>query len=98
MHNYVLVYQAGIANVFEVEYPTLSLTERGKTRRLLQHAFSLCEWYAQGLRDSGEGRTSTLLVAHCNMAGDIALQDWSADVENMPFRDQARPPKELLPR
>ena len=63
--NIALVYQNGIANVFEIEAP-------GKVRRLLQHAYSPCEWYAQGLRDAG----NNLSVFYSDDAGDIANSYW----------------------
>lgn len=86
-----LVYQAGIANVFETQYANPTVRLRGTTRRLFQHAFSPCEWYAQGLRDAG----CALLVASCNQAGDIATADWSLGLDDCPFREKAQPPKEL---
>lgn len=92
MRNFMLVYQAGIANVFEVEHLSDFAATRGTTRRLLQHAFSPCEWYAHGLRDGGH----RLRVASCNQAGDILGANWVAGLDDCPFRDQANPPKELL--
>lgn len=85
--NIALVYQAGIANVFEIsgDYAT------GERHRILQHAFIPCEWYAQGLRDNG----NNLKVYSCNRAGDIKDAPWVEGMDDCPFRDSANPPKEV---
>jgi len=84
-----LVYQAGIANVFEVERHSTYATRRGKTTRKLQHAFKVCEWYARGARDAG----AILRVYSCNVAGDCASVPWTQGTAATPFRDEAHPPK-----
>ena len=79
----VLVYQAGIANVFEVE--SLNLSDYGRdARRLLQADFRSCESFSRGLGAAGVCVRS----AHCNMAGDIAGSKWSEDLDDAPFSDQ----------
>lgn len=84
----VLVYQAGIANVFRVDNDDMSLPDMGRNaRRLLQGSFRECEAYARGLRDAGVHVES----ATCNMAGDIANQPWSLDIESAPFSDLFHP-------
>ncbi len=81
-----LVYQAGIANVFSVEKATLD-PEGRKAMRLLQGDFRACENFARGMAAAGcEVRT-----AGCNMAGDIANQPWTADLDSLPFSEEFRP-------
>lgn len=81
----VLVYQAGIANVFEVD--SFNLSEYGReARRLMQTDFRTAEVYCQGRADAGD----TVKAATCNMAGDIALQSWTQDFEAQPFADSFR--------
>lgn len=82
----MLVYQAGIANVFEVE--SFNLSDYGRNaRRLLQHAFLPCEYFARGLKAAGV----TVRVAHCNQAGDITNATWSEDMGEALFRESIRP-------
>jgi hypothetical protein len=82
----VLVYQAGLANVFAVESFNMSDYGRG-ARRLLQADFRACENFARGLASAG----ALVATAHCNMAGDIAGQHWSEDLDSAPFSDQFSP-------
>lgn len=78
----MLVYQAGIANVFAVD--CLNLNPYGRNaRRLLQQAFSPCVWYARGLMAAGW----TVKTVYCNRAGDITDAQWSEDENDCPFRD-----------
>lgn len=82
----VLVYQAGIANVFEVD--SFNANPAGRNaKRLLQHAFSPCEYYAQGLARAGYKVASM----HCNQAGDITNAVWSEALEDAPFEDKFKP-------
>jgi hypothetical protein len=75
-----LVYQAGIANVFQVK--SLNLADYGRNAvRLMQADFRACENFARGLATAG----TLVRSAHCNMAGDIACQTWSLDFDNAPF-------------
>ena len=86
MKKAVLVYQAGIANVFEVD--CFNLSDFGRdAKRLMQHAFGPCENYARGLSDAGV----KVMTFGCNMAGDIAKQKWTADIEELPFSDKFTP-------
>jgi hypothetical protein len=74
-----LVYQAGIANVFD---------ETGDAkRRLLQSDFRSCESFARGLGAAGYSVRSV----HCNRAGDIAAETWSETLEDAPFRESMHP-------
>ena len=82
----VLVYQAGLANVFAVSSFNMSPFGR-KARRLMQADFAACENFARGLAAAGWHVAS----AQCNQAGDIIEARWSDDVDAMPFRDAARP-------
>ena len=82
----VLVYQAGIANVFAVD--CLNLAPYGReARRLLQADFRSCELFARGLAAAGV-RVGT---AVCNRAGDVVDQRWSDDLDSAPFSDKFRP-------
>lgn len=82
----MLVYQAGLANVFWVE--SFNLADYGRdARRLLQADFRTCEVYTQGLMAAG----ATVRTAACNMAGDIARQLWTGTLENQPWSDKFRP-------
>jgi hypothetical protein len=82
----VLVYQAGIANVFAVT--CFNMADFGRdAKRLLQGDFRSCEYFARGLATAG------ILVAsaHCNQAGDIINAHWSTDLEEAPFCDKFCP-------
>lgn len=76
----VLVYQAGIANVFAVDAFNMSDYGRGAVR-LLQHSFTPCEYFARGLAAAGV----KVATAQCSQAGDIASATWSEDLEAAPF-------------
>lgn len=76
----VLVYQAGIANVFAVDCFNLHPLGR-QGYRLLQGCFRDCVYFARGLDAAGV----KVKTVHCNMAGDIAEQIWSENVEQAPF-------------
>ena len=78
----VLVYQAGIANVFEVGSFNMASYGRG-AKRLYQGDFRGAEMVCHGLEIAG----ATIAIAHCNMAGDIRGQHWSTDFATAPFAD-----------
>lgn len=85
----MLVYQAGIANVFAVA--AFNLTPYGREqRRLMQSSFRACEYFARGLAAAGV----VVRSAACNMAGDIAGQTWSDNLDEQPFSDNFRPVSE----
>jgi hypothetical protein len=77
-----LVYQAGIANVFEIEGANL-----GKRTRLLQGDFRNCEWFARGCQAMGAQVESL----YCNKAGDVAGEHWFDNLDDAPFSDQFNP-------
>ena len=81
-----LVYQAGIANVFEVEHYENFHPEGGRKRRL-QSVFDSCEWYARGAAAAG----ATVRSYVCNQAGDILNAEWYTDLESAPFSDKFSP-------
>jgi hypothetical protein len=81
-----LVYQAGIANVFEVDCFNLSPFGR-EAKRLLQSDFRACENFAHGLKAAG----FIVKTVACNMAGDIANQKWTDDLDAQPFSESFRP-------
>ena len=73
---YCLVYQGGIANVFE--------EIESKRIRIKQGSFTSCEEFCRGLRQAGE----TVRVAWCNKAGDIINSKWNFySFYNAPFDD-----------
>jgi len=81
MRHIALVYQAGIANVFD--------KTPGSFRRLLQSDFRSCEFYVRGMKEAG----CTVTVYSCNKAGDIAHVPWTLGLDDCPFRDKAHPPQ-----
>jgi hypothetical protein len=86
MKRAMLVYQAGIANVFEVS--AFNLADFGRdARRLLQADFRTCEAFSRGLVAAGVRVTT----AACNQAGDIVRAHWTDDLEAQPFSNQFRP-------
>ena len=84
---FVLVYQAGIANVFSVLAFTVK-DEGRDAKRIYQGDFHTAEAQLHGMWLAG----AKLGVAACNRAGDIAKAEWDTDIDEMPFRDGARPP------
>jgi len=82
----VLVYQAGIANVFEVDCFNLNTTGRN-AKRILQADFRTCESFARGLAHAGFKVASV----YCNQAGDITHSLWAENLEDAPFSHQFRP-------
>jgi hypothetical protein len=82
----MLVYQAGIANVFEVKAFNLAPYGRG-AKRLMQFDFRTCETFARGLAAAG----TLVSTAHCNEAGDIAERTWSEQLDDAPFSDKFSP-------
>ncbi len=82
----VLVYQAGIANVFEVDSADTTPGNRNAVR-LMQSDFRTCEAFARGMVAAG----AQVYSCACNMAGDIVDQQWTDDLESAPFSDKFRP-------
>ena len=82
----VLVYQAGIANVFAVD--CFNQADYGRNaRRLLQYDFRTCEAFASGLDAAGV----TVTTMQCNQAGDIINAQWSMDLDAAPFSEKFHP-------
>lgn len=82
----MLIYQGGIANVFQVE--SFNLADYGRdAKRLLQADFRACEHFARGLAAAGV----TVRSAHCNQAGDIQGAHWFAELCDAPFSDSFHP-------
>ncbi len=79
----VLVYQAGIANVFRVD--KFSLTSDGRNaKRLYQGCFREAAFYAMGLKAAG----ASVATSACNRAGDIVDSEWSDNLDEQPFSDK----------
>lgn len=113
MKRYAIVYQCGIANVFDVSSVRCKLCQDrpglnglGKPckgckmfvskeaagmlpctepKRLLQHAFSPCEWFLRGAVATDKVE---FIVRHCDKAGDIAncMDEWEEGAGSM-FED-----------
>jgi hypothetical protein len=83
---FMLVYQAGIANLFQVDCHNLALDGRN-ARRIYQGDFRTAESMARGCGHAG----AVVMTAACNQAGDIADSKWSEDLENQPFSDKFQP-------
>ena len=82
----VVVYQAGIANVFEVE--CFNLSDFGRdAERILQADFKSCEIFARGLKHAGY----TITSLYCNQAGDISFSEWKENLTDAPFHDSFHP-------
>ena len=87
---YALVYQAGIANVFQVS--SFNLKDYGRDARLvMQSDFRSCECFVHGLVEAG----ALAYVASCNLAGGIFRANWTEGLGDCPFRGNARPPANL---
>ena len=82
----VLVYQVGIANVFEVDCLNMVASYR-VTKRLKQGCFRECEEYCEGLADAGV----IVKTVGCNQPGDITNMNWTQDLESLPFNREFRP-------
>ncbi len=83
--NAALVYQSGIANVFEV----LNFTYTGQARearRLYQGDFRGAALYATALGAAGV----VVRTSSCNVAGDCAEASWTLGTEGTPFHEQAQ--------
>jgi hypothetical protein len=83
MKKAMLVYQAGIANVFQVDCFNLASFGR-EAKRLYQGDFRGAVNFARGLGAAGV----TVMTAHCNMAGDIIDRKWSDNLDEAPFSDK----------
>ena len=82
----VLVYQAGIANVFEVDCFNGYNSGRN-AKRLIQSDFRSCENFARGLAHAGYSVASE----YCNQAGDISESHWEEDLNDAPFSESFHP-------
>jgi hypothetical protein len=79
----MLVYQAGIANVFKVD--SFNLADYGRDALMIyQGDFRGAIMFAHGAGYAG----AIVRTAGCNMAGDIEHQKWTQDFDLLPFSDQ----------
>lgn len=83
MKKAMLVYQGGIANVFEVDCFNLNPFGR-KAKRIYQGYFEGAQLFCQGLAVAG----ITVRTAGCNEAGDIMNSQWTENFESLPFAEQ----------
>lgn len=77
---YVLVYQVGIANLFDC-------TQYARPSCILQSDYRTCENVARGLCIAG----ASVIVSHCDMAGDCSLFDWQPGPGSL-WSDKKHPP------
>lgn len=83
---FMVVYQGGIANVFEVE--SFNLSDYGRdARRIMQADFRSCEIYAAGLGYMG----ALVHSVYCNEAGDVTHSHWDDNLDNAPFHADFHP-------
>lgn len=87
--NLVLVYQAGIANVFAVNKAHASAAKRETETRVYQGDFRTAEAMIHGAWLAG----ACVHYAFCNEAGDVARRDWDTAEESAPFRESMCLPK-----
>jgi hypothetical protein len=87
MKKFMLVYQAGIANLFEVQEQFAVHDEKLTRVRVYQGDFRTAEAMAQGCVLAG----ASVRSAACNEAGDIASSNWTWNLEDAPFSDKFRP-------
>lgn len=74
MKEFTIVYQCGIANVFN--------TTGGhdvQRKRVAQGTFAECEQFMRGARAAG----ASVRIRHCDMAGDITNATWQAGPGSM---------------
>ena len=83
---FFLVYQGGIANLFEVDCANLSGFGRN-AKRLYQGDFRTAEAIATGLGLAG----GIIHTAACNNAGDITNDKWTDDLDAQHFSESFRP-------
>ena len=86
MKKAMLVYQAGIANVFEVECFNQASYGRD-AKRLIQSDFRSCESFARGLGAAGVA----VITVGCNQTGDVIDLWWTDDLEELPFSNAFSP-------
>lgn len=79
----MLVYQAGIANVFKVDSLSQNPAQRN-AKRLYQGDFRAASMFALGMEVAG----AEVQTAFCNRAGDIAETNWDTAFDDAPFRNQ----------
>ena len=87
--NAMVVYQGGVANVFQVDTFNYGPFNRN-AKRLLQGSFRECETFARGMMAAGADVRS----ASCNRAGDVTDAEWSAHLAGVPFANEIRPVEE----
>lgn len=86
MTRLALVYQGGLANLFEVERFGIRPKERRETRRVFQGDFGTAKAMARGAELAGARIGSYA----CNRAGDIINAPWDTTDVDAPFLDHDR--------
>ncbi len=85
---FALVYQAGIANVFEVRTANCGTWGR-EAKRIYQGDFRSAENWMRGILAGND--KALAFTAACNIAGDIAEQNWNTPLYEAPFSEHFRP-------
>lgn len=83
---FALVYQAGIANVFQVKCFNCCPFGRD-AKRVYQGDFRTAESIAFGTGLAG----AAVQTLACNRAGDIIGSEWTDDLDSQPFSDSFCP-------
>jgi hypothetical protein len=79
----MLVYQAGIANIFLVD--CFNLRPYGRNaKRIYQGSFLGAQYITYGMGLMG----AVVRTAACNRAGDIGESVWTEDLSSQPFSDK----------
>jgi hypothetical protein len=76
----MVVYQGGMANLFEVKCFNLNPFGRN-AKSIYQGTFDECNKIAFGMELAG----AKIKVAGCNMAGDIQDFQWTDNLDDLPF-------------
>jgi len=87
MKKFMLVYQGGLANLFEVNTFSLAPVQPCTRQRIYQGDFRSAENMAIGAKIAG----AEVRTAGCNTAGDIAECVWTYDLEELPFSEKFCP-------
>jgi hypothetical protein len=80
-----IVYQAGIANVFQVDKFDLGDASERKAKRIMQTSFDAAIMFMRGAQYAG----AEVKTAYCNQAGDISAREWSNNADDAPFSTMA---------
>lgn len=81
--SYAIVYQGGIANLFDIQCANSNPFGRD-AKRIFQGDFRTAETMATGIGIAG----GIVFSFACNKPGDIKNEIWTDDLESQPFSDK----------